>query len=71
MHSKVGTSERGKNFTLTLAQQAEQLSWLEGELKCARTTSFLIVMGHHPVYSDGPHGDHPVLVRNWGPLFQK
>jgi hypothetical protein len=28
-------------------------------------------MGHHPVYSDGPHGDHPVLVRDWDPLFRK
>jgi tartrate-resistant acid phosphatase type 5 len=30
-----------------------------------------VVMGHHPVYSDGPHGDHPVLVRDWDPLFRK
>jgi tartrate-resistant acid phosphatase type 5 len=71
MPFKDGTSERGKDFTLTSAQQAEQLRWLEGELKRPRTTPFLVVMGHHPVYSDGPHGDHPVLVRDWDPLFQK
>jgi hypothetical protein len=71
MPFKDGTSERGKDFTLTPAQQAEQLRWLEGELKRPRTTPFLVVMGHHPVYSDGPHGDHPVLVRDWDPLFQK
>jgi tartrate-resistant acid phosphatase type 5 len=52
-------------------QQAEQLAWLESELKRSRTTPFLAVMGHHPVYSDGPHGDHPVLVRDWDPLFRK
>jgi tartrate-resistant acid phosphatase type 5 len=71
MPFKDGTSERGKDFTLTPAQQAEQLAWLETELKRPRKTPFLVVMGHHPVYSDGPHGDHPVLVRDWDPLFQK
>jgi tartrate-resistant acid phosphatase type 5 len=71
MPFKDGTSEHGKDFTLTSAQQAEQLVWLEEELKRPRTTPFLVVMGHHPVYSDGPHGDHPVLVRDWDPMFQK
>jgi tartrate-resistant acid phosphatase type 5 len=60
----------GVSFTLTSEQQAEQLTWLESQLKKTRTTPFLAVMGHHPVYSDGPHGDHPVLVRDWDPLFR-
>jgi hypothetical protein len=71
MPFKDGTSEHTKDFTLTPAQRAEQLAWLEDELKLPRTTPFLVVMGHHPVYSDGPHGDHPVLVRDWDPLFRK
>jgi tartrate-resistant acid phosphatase type 5 len=71
MPFKDGTSEHGKDFTLSAAEQAEQLAWLEAELKQPRTTPFLVVMGHHPVYSDGPHGDHPVLVRDWDPLFRK
>jgi tartrate-resistant acid phosphatase type 5 len=71
MPFKDGTSQRGKDFTLTPSQQAEQLAWLETELKRPRKTPFLVVMGHHPVYSDGPHGDHPVLVRDWDPLFQR
>jgi tartrate-resistant acid phosphatase type 5 len=66
-----GKAAHGVNFTLTPEQQAEQLAWLEAELKMSRTTPFLAVMGHHPVYSDGPHGDHPVLVRDWDPLFRK
>ena len=66
-----GTSSRGRDFTLTPQQQAEQLAWLERELKRPRTTPFVVVMGHHPVYSDGRHGDHPVLVRDWAPLFHK
>lgn len=71
MPFKDGTSERGKDFTLTPTQQAEQLAWLEAELNRPRTSPFLVVMGHHPIYSDGPHGDHPVLIREWDPLFQK
>jgi tartrate-resistant acid phosphatase type 5 len=66
-----GKATHGVNFTLTPQQQAEQLAWLESELKRPRTTRFLVVMGHHPVYSDGPHGDHPVLVHDWDPLFHQ
>ena len=66
-----GSVSKGKSFTLTPQQQAEQLAWLEAELKRPRRTPYLVVMGHHPVYSDGLHGDHPVLVRDWDPLFRK
>src|SRR5277367_6615815 len=59
------------DFTLTDAARSEQLVWLVTELQKPRTTPFLVVMGHHPVYSDGPHGDHPVLIRDWDPLFRK
>ena len=66
-----GKESRGRDFTLTPEQQAEQLAWFEAELKRPRTTPFLGVIAHHPVYSDGPHGDHPVLIRDWDPLFRK
>ena len=63
--------EKERNFYLTAQQQAEQLVWLETELKRPRTTPYLCVLAHHPVYSDGPHGDHAVLIREWDPLFRK
>src|ERR1700678_1472350 len=66
-----GKQGLGRDFTLTSEQQAEQLAWFEAELKRPRTTPFLGVIAHHPVYSDGPHGDHPVLIRDWDPLFRK
>jgi tartrate-resistant acid phosphatase type 5 len=66
-----GKQNQGRDFTLTPEQQAEQLAWFEAELKRPRTTPFLGVIAHHPVYSDGPHGDHPVLIRDWDPLFRK
>lgn len=64
-------SDHGRDFALTPAEQAEQLTWLETELQRPRATPFLAVIAHHPVYSDGPHGDHPVLIRDWDPLFRK
>jgi tartrate-resistant acid phosphatase type 5 len=71
MPSADGKWDRGTNFTLTPTQQAEQLAWLTTELEKPRTTPFLIVMGHHPIFSNGPHGDHKVLVRDWEPLLRK
>jgi tartrate-resistant acid phosphatase type 5 len=66
-----GVWQHGHDFTLKPDEQAEQLAWFEGELKKPRITPFLAVLAHHPVYSNGPHGDHPVLVREWDPLFRK
>ena len=71
MPSADGRWDRGTNFTLTPAQQAEQLAWLTAELEKPRTTPFLVVMGHHPIFSNGPHGDHKVLIRDWEPLLRK
>ncbi len=66
-----GRPSHAPNFTLTPDQQAEQLRWFEAELQRPRTSPFLVVMAHHPIYSNGPHGDHPVLIRDWDPLFRK
>jgi tartrate-resistant acid phosphatase type 5 len=67
---KPGVDRRGF-ITMTPEQKAEQLSWLETELRRRRTTPFLVVIAHHPVYSDGPHGDHATLIQDWDPLFRK
>jgi tartrate-resistant acid phosphatase type 5 len=66
-----GSTEKGRDFTLTAEQKQQQLDWLKTELSRPRTTPFLVVMAHHPVYSDGPHGDHPQLVQDWDPLFRE
>jgi tartrate-resistant acid phosphatase type 5 len=63
--------DKGDNFTMSPDEQAEQLRWFEAQLQKPRTAPFLAVLAHHPVFSDGPHGDHPILVRDWDPLFQK
>ena len=59
------------DFTLTQAQHEEQVAWLDAELSKPLKTPFLVVMGHHPIYSNGVHGDHPVLIKDWEPLLRK
>jgi tartrate-resistant acid phosphatase type 5 len=66
-----GRPTKGGEFTLTPAQQADQLAWLTAELEKPLTTPFLVVMGHHPIFSNGPHGDQKILIRDWEPLLRK
>lgn len=55
---------------LTEDEKKKQLSWLEGELKKPRAP-WTLAFGHHPLYSNGPHGDSQELIAAWGPLFQQ
>lgn len=55
---------------LTEAEASEQHEWLVAELQSHRAP-FTIVMAHHPLYSNGDHGDTRALVEQWGPLFQE
>jgi tartrate-resistant acid phosphatase type 5 len=61
-HNRVGQ--------LTPAERAKQLDWLKSELARPRTTPWLVALGHHPLYSNGLHGDTKALIDEWGPLFQ-
>lgn len=47
-----------------------QRAWLEREL-AASTAEWKIVVGHHPIYSCGPHGDSKELVRDLVPLLDR
>ena len=60
-----------RDFTLTDAERVAQLAWLAAELERPRRTPFLVVIAHHPIYSDGPHGDHQTLIRDWDPLLRQ
>jgi tartrate-resistant acid phosphatase type 5 len=60
-----------KNQSLTPAERAAQLAWLKAELAKPRTTPWMVCLGHHPLYSNGPHGDGPLLIEEWGPLFSQ
>jgi len=51
-------------------EQAKQMVWLKEQLASKRA-KFTVVCGHHPIYSEGPHGDTPELVKELAPLLQE
>jgi len=60
----------GIRDALSRRQADEQWDWIEAELQKPRA-AWTVVIGHHPVYSNGQHGDTPQLVKRLGPLLQK
>jgi hypothetical protein len=56
-------------LALTDAERAEQIAWLKAELAKPRGTKFLVVCGHHPLYSAG--GDNPHLIAEWDALLRE
>ena len=55
---------------LTEQEAAEQLAWFKAELAKPRAP-FTIVVAHHPLYSNGSHGDTKPLIEQWGGLLQE
>lgn len=47
-----------------------QLAWLEDELRKSRAR-WKFVVGHHPVYSGGAHGNTPALISGVRPLLYR
>src|SRR5439155_15709122 len=48
-----------------------ELDWLKKELAKPRAAKWLVCVAHHPLFSNGDHGDNGILQRTWGPLFEK
>jgi hypothetical protein len=61
------------NTTVSLTEEERdaQMVWFKAELEKPRTTPWLVVMGHHPLYSNGTHGDDPALIADWDELLKK
>jgi tartrate-resistant acid phosphatase type 5 len=67
-----GKAKDGKvRPSLTEAEEKDQLAWYKSELAKPRTTPWLVTIGHHPVYSNGIHGDTKELVSAYAPLMQE
>ncbi len=58
-------------ISLTATERKQQLAWLKTELEKPRTAPWLVVIGHHPLYTDGVHGDDKALIADWDELFKK
>lgn len=56
--------------SLTPEEGKAQMEWLKAELAKPRAP-FTLVMGHHPLYSNGDHGDTEPLIAQWEPLLQE
>jgi tartrate-resistant acid phosphatase type 5 len=52
------------------ATTEEQKRWLDRAL-AASTAPWKVVYGHHPIYSNGQHGDTPEMIAEILPLLQK
>ena len=61
----------GTGITMTKAHRDEQDAWLRAELAKPRTTPFVALVGHHPLYTNGIHRDNPILIRDWDPLLRQ
>ena len=59
------------SFVLTRQQHDEQQRWLEAELEKPRSTPFLALVAHHPLYSNGMHRDNPTLIAQWDSLLRR
>jgi len=55
---------------LTWQQHDERQQWLEAEHAKPRTTPFVAVAAHHPLYSNGQHCDNPKLIAQWDSLLR-
>jgi hypothetical protein len=56
-------------LSLTPEERVAQAAWLREELAKPRTAPFLVVCGHHPLYSNA--GDGKALIAEWDELFRE
>jgi len=60
-----------KAYVIAAAQDVpKQLAWFKDALAKSKA-QWKIVIGHHPIYSGGEHGDTPELVENILPLLHE
>jgi len=48
---------------------AGQMRWITEQLSSPRNAKWTIAVAHHPLFSNGAHGDNGVLQREWAALF--
>jgi 3',5'-cyclic AMP phosphodiesterase CpdA len=60
------------NKPLMMAQEwAEQKSWMEEQLATVPRERWTICCSHHPLFTNGAHGDNGALQTEWGPIFDR
>lgn len=56
---------------LTKEEWAQQVRFIDEQLSNKRGAKWTMACAHHPIFSNGSHGDNGVLMTDWGSLFQK
>lgn len=52
-------------------QWSAQLQWLGDQLRRPGLGKWIVCCAHHPMFSNGSHGDIGPLQRSWGTLFER
>lgn len=55
---------------LGASARKEQLTWLDSGLASSRAR-WKFVIGHHPIFSGGSHGNTPILIRDLKPILER
>jgi hypothetical protein len=55
---------------LTPKQWEEEKRWIDEQLSSTKA-QWTIACAHHPLFSNGAHGDNGVMQVEWGPIFRK
>jgi hypothetical protein len=59
------------SFEMKHAERDQQDAWFRAELAKPRTTPFVAVVCHHPLYTNGIHRDNHLLIRDWDALIRE
>jgi len=65
-----GSKDKKERPHLTAEEETAQWAWLEKQF-AGKRAPFTIVAGHHPVFSNGIHGDQKELVDRLEPMLEK
>ena len=57
--------------TLKKEEVAAENAWLQAELAKPSPAPYTTFISHHPIFSNGDHGDTPALIRDWEPLLRE
>jgi tartrate-resistant acid phosphatase type 5 len=56
---------------LSKEEWAEQIRWMDAELSKNDLGEWTAACAHHPIFSNGSHGDNGVLMLEWGKIFKE
>ena len=57
--------------TLTHQEMDAENLWFRNELGQSSSALYTAVIAHHPIFSNGDHGDTPSLIHEWEPLLRE